>query len=159
IEESTRRIEAMRHDRNAFHNAVAAVAATLPGAPSGDAVETCRRLEHRLQAARNEEAELKNLKDQLKPQMGARDRATDKLRRSSAALDTLCAGAGCARADELSEIERKSTEKQSAVAARGKIETRVREDGDGRDFVALFGECEDVLADQIPADILSLETD
>ncbi|HSV24910.1 MAG TPA: AAA family ATPase [Xanthobacteraceae bacterium] len=159
IEESTRRIEAMRHDRNAFHNAVAAVASALPGAPTGDAVEICRRLEHRLRAARNEEAELKNLKDQLKPQLGARDRANDKLRRSSAALDILCARAGCARADELSEIERKSTEKQSAIAARGKIETRVREDGDGRDFVALFGECEDVLADQIPADILGLETD
>src|SRR5258708_22110166 len=36
---------------------------------------------------------------------------------------------------------------------------RVREDGGGRDFAALFTECEDVPADQIPADLLSLKAD
>src|SRR5262249_19747192 len=73
------------------------------------------------------------------------------------ALDRLCAQAGCANAGELPEIERKSMEKQGALAAREKIESRVREDGGGRDFSALFVECEDVLADQIPADLVGLK--
>jgi uncharacterized protein YhaN len=159
IEGLSHRIEAMRHDRVTFCNAVAAVTANLPGAPAGDAAEICRQLEKRLRSARDKEAELKGLEDQLKPQVERRDRAKDKLRRSRAALDVLCAQAGSTNAEELVEIERKSTEKQGALATREKIETRVREDGGGRDFAALFGECEDVPADQIPADLLNLKAD
>jgi uncharacterized protein YhaN len=75
------------------------------------------------------------------------------------ALDALCAQAGCANVDELPEIERQSMEKHAALSGREKIEMRVREDGGGRDFAALFAECEDVPADQIPADLLSLKAD
>ena len=57
------------------------------------------------------------------------------------------------------EIERQSIGKHDAVSAREKIEVRVREDGGGRDFAALFAECEDVPADQIPADLLTLKAD
>ena len=159
IDELTHRIEAMGHDREAFRDALAALTATLPEAPTGTATATCRWLEERLRAARRAETELKGLTDQLKIQTTARDRANDKLRRSRAALDVLCAQASCTNADELAEIERKSTEKQAALSAREKIETRVREDGGGRDLADLFGECEDAPADQIPADILSLKAD
>jgi uncharacterized protein YhaN len=159
IDELTHRIEAMGHDRDAFRDAVAVITATLPGAPTGAATQTCRWLEERLRAVRCAETEHKNLADQLEIQAIARDRAGDKLRRSRTALEALCAQAGCANADELAEIERKSTEKQGALAAREKIETRVREDGGGRDFAALFRECEDLSADQIPADLLSLKAD
>jgi uncharacterized protein YhaN len=159
IDELTHRIEAMGHDRDTFRDAVTATTATVPGAPTRAATETCRWLEERLRAARRAEAELKGLADQLEIVSTTRERARDKLRRGGAALEALCTQAGCTSADELAEIERKSTEKQSALAAREKIETRVREDGGGRDFVALFEECEDMPADQIPADLLSLKAD
>jgi uncharacterized protein YhaN len=159
IDELTHRIEAMRRDRDTFRDAVAAVAANLPGAAAGDAAEICRQFEKRLREARNKEMELKGFRDQLKPQVERRDRAKDKLRRSQAALDGLCAQAGGALVDELPEIERKSSEKQGALAAREKIEMRVRQDGGGRDFAALFAECDDVAADQIPADLLGLKAD
>jgi uncharacterized protein YhaN len=159
LDELTHRIAAMRRDADTFADAVAAVAANLPGESTGDAVEICRQLERRLRTARNTQAELKGFKDQLKPQVERRNHANDKLRRSQAALDALRAQAGCSHADELPEIERKSTEKQVALAAREKIEIRVREDGGGRDFAALFAECDDVPADQVPADLLDLKAD
>jgi uncharacterized protein YhaN len=159
IDELTHRIDAMRRDRETFRNAVGAVAVDLLGASTADAVETCRQLEKGLRAARDKEAELRGLKEQLKPQMEGRERAKDKLSRSRAALDALCMQAGCRNADELPEIERKSMEKHDAVSAREKIEMRVREDGGGRDLPALFAECEDVPVDQIPADLLSLKAD
>jgi uncharacterized protein YhaN len=159
IDELTHRIEAMRRDRDTFRNAVAALAVNLSAAPTGDAVEVCRQLDSRLRAARDKEADLRGLKEQVKPQAEGRERAKDKLSRSRAALDALCAQAGCANVDKLPEIERQSMEKRDAVSAREKIEMRVREDGGGRDFAALFTECEDVPADQIPADLLSLKAD
>jgi uncharacterized protein YhaN len=159
MDELTHRIAAMRRDSDTFGNAVAAVVANLPGGSTGDAAEICRQLERRLRAARNKEAELKGFKDQWKPQVDRRNRAKDKLRRSQVALDALSAQAGCTHADELPEIERNSTEKQVALAAREKIEMRVRQDGGGRDFAALFVECDDVPADQVAADLLNLKAD
>lgn len=159
IDELTHRIDSMGHDRDAFRDAVAVITATLPGAPTGAATRACRWLEERLRAVRRAETERKNLADQLEIQATARDRAGDKLRRSRTALEALCAQAGCTNGDELAEIERKSIEKQGALAAREKIATRVREDGGGRDLAALFEECEDLSADQIPADLLSMKAD
>ena len=160
IDELAHRIESMRQDRDTFGNAVAAVVADLPAAPTGDAVEICQQLDNRLRAARNKEAEFKGLTDQLRPQAEGRDRAKAKLRRSEGTLSALCAqAAGCANSEELAEIERRSIEKQGALSAREKIETRVREDGGGRDFAGLLGECEDVSADQIPAELLGLKAD
>jgi uncharacterized protein YhaN len=159
MDELTHRIAAMRRDSDSFGNVVAVVAANLPGEMTGDAAEISRQLERRLGVARSTEAELKGFNDQLKPQVERRNRASDKLRRSQATLDALSAQAGCTDADELPEIERKSTEKQAASAAREKIEMRVREDGGGRDFAALFAECDDVPADQVSADLLNLKAD
>ena len=159
MDELTQRIAAMRRDADAFGNAVAAVAANLPVESTADALEICRQLERRVRAARNTEAELKGFKDQLKPEVERRNRANDKLRRSQAALAALSAQAGCTDAGELPEIERKSTEKQAALAAREKIEMRVREDGGGRDFATLFAQCDDVPADRVPADLLDLKAD
>jgi uncharacterized protein YhaN len=159
IDELTHRIEAMGRDRDAFCDAVAAITATFREAPAGTAVETCRQLEEGLRAAQRTEMELKGLAAQLEREKAAYDRANEKLRRSRAVLDVLCAQAGCTNADELPEIERRSTEKQDALSARAKIETRVREDGGGRDFATLFAECEEVPGDQIPADILNLKAD
>jgi uncharacterized protein YhaN len=88
-----------------------------------------------------------------------RERAHDKLSRSSGALDALCTQARVADADQLAEVERKSTEKREAVREREQIETRVREDGGGRDFTALFEECDDVPGDRIPADLIGLKAD
>lgn len=159
IGELTHRIETMGHERKVFGDAVAETTAILPGVPTAAATETCRWLEERLRAARSAETERKNLTGQLEIQATNGRRAKDKLRRSRAALDVLCAQAGCANVDELPEIERKSMEKRDAVSAREQIEMRVREDGGGRDFPALFAECEDVPADQIPADLLNLKAD
>ena len=159
IDELTHRIEAMGHDRDAFRDAVAATTADLPEASAGGATETCRWLEERLRAARRAEIELKGLADQLRIQATARERANDKLRRSRAALDALCVQAGCTEAEELAEIERESAEKQGALSAREKIETRVREDGGGRDLEDLFEECEDIPGDRIPADLISLKAE
>jgi uncharacterized protein YhaN len=146
-------------ERNAFSGAVAGSAASLADAPAGAAVEVCRWLEERLRAARRSEADRKSLAERLEMRTVDRDRADEKLRRSEAALDALCAQAGCSDADELADIERRSVEKRDAVREREKIETRVREDGGGRDFVALFEECEHVAGDRIPADLISLEAD
>jgi uncharacterized protein YhaN len=159
IGELTHRIETMGHERNAFRDTVTAITAILPGVPTAEATETCRWLEGRLREARSAETERKSLAGQLEIQTANRERAKDKLRRSRAALDALCAQAGCTNVDELPGIERKSAEKHDAASAREKIEMRVREDGDGRDFAALFEECEDVPADQIAADLLSLKAD
>jgi uncharacterized protein YhaN len=155
----THRIETMGHERKAFGDAVAEITAILPRVPTAGATETCRWLEERVRAARSAETERKNLTGQLEIQATNGERAKDKFRRSRAALDALCAQAGCANIDELPEIERQSMEKRDAVSAREKIEMRVREDGGGRDFAALFAECEDVPADQVPADLLSLKAD
>jgi uncharacterized protein YhaN len=159
IGELTHRIETMEHERKVFGHAMAEITAILPRVPTAAATETCRWLEERLRAARSADTERKNLSGQLEIQATNGNRAKDKLHRSRAALDALCAQAGCANVDELPEIERQSMEKRDAVSAREKIEMRVREDGGGRDFAALFAECEDVPADQIPADLLSLKAD
>jgi hypothetical protein len=155
----THRIETMGHERKVFGDAVAEITAILPRVPTAGATETCRWLEERLRAARSAETERKNLTGQLEIQAISGERAKDKLRRGRAALDALCAQAGCANIDELPEIERQSMEKRDAVSAREKIEMHVREDGGGRDFATLFAECDDVPADQIPADLLSLKAD
>jgi len=160
IDELTHRIEAMGHDRDAFRDAIAGVTAALPGTlAAGNATLACRSLEERLRAARSAEVEIKNLADQLKIQANARDRADAKLRRSRAALDMLCIQAGCASADELAEIERKSAEKQDALSARAKLETGVREGGGGRDLAELFEECDDIPGDRISADLIGLKAD
>jgi uncharacterized protein YhaN len=159
IDGLSHRIEAMRTDRDAFGDAVAGIAAALPDSPAGTAVEICRWLEQRLRTAREAERDHKSLAEQLESRIADRARAGEKLRRSQAALDALCTLAGCSDADELAEIERRSAEKWDALREREKIETRVREDGGGRDFAALFEECDDVPADRIPAGLVSLEAD
>jgi uncharacterized protein YhaN len=159
IEGLSHRIEAMRADQDAFGDAVAGVAAALPDAPAGTAVEVCRRLEERLSAARRAAMDRRSLAEQLESRAADRDRAEEKLRRSQAALDALCAQTGGADHDELAEIERKSAEKQEALREREKIETRVREDGGGRDFAALFEECDDVPGDRNSADLIGLKAD
>jgi uncharacterized protein YhaN len=45
------------------------------------------------------------------------------------------------------------------MSAREEIETRVREDGGGRDVADLFEECEGIPGDRIAADLISLEAD
>src|SRR5262249_42709137 len=132
------RAGAMRAERDAFADAVAGLAAALPDVPAGHAVETCRWLEERLRTARSADVERRSLAAQLAIRSTARDRASEKLRRSSAALTALCVEAGAADPSELVEIERRSAEKRDAERERGQIETRVREDGDGRDVAALF---------------------
>jgi uncharacterized protein YhaN len=159
IDGLSHRIEAMRADRDAFGDAVAGIAAALPDCPAGTAVEVCRWLEGCLRTARHAELERRSLAEQLESRVADRDRAGEKFRRSTAALDALCAQAGCSDADELAEVERRSAEKRDALREREKIETRVREDGDGRDFAALFEECDDVPADRIAADLISLDAD
>ncbi len=159
IDGLSQRIEAMRVDREAFSDAVARMAATLPDAPAGTAVEVCRWLEERLRAARRAEMEYRSLAEQRESRTAERDRVGEKLRRSQAVFDALCAQARVADADQLAEIERKSAEKRDALREREKIETRVREDGGGHDFTALFEECADVPGDLIPADLIGLKAD
>jgi uncharacterized protein YhaN len=153
------RAGAMRAECDAFADAVAGLAATLPDVPSGAPVERCRWLEERLRTARRADAERRSLAEQLAIRTADRDRASERLSRSSAALGALCAQAGAADPAELAEIERRSDEKSAAVRERGQIETRVREDGDGRDVGALFDECDDVPADRIAADLVSHKAD
>jgi uncharacterized protein YhaN len=153
-----RHVDAVRANREAFGEAVAAVTAAFPGAPTGAAVTVCRWLEERLRTARRTEVERKGLAEQLEARTADRDRAGDRLRRSGAVLDALCAQAG-GGPDELADIERKAVDKQDALRARKMIETRVREDGGGRDFSALFAECDDVAADGIAADLTTLNAD
>jgi uncharacterized protein YhaN len=159
IDNINHRIEAVRADRDAFGDAVAGITAVVPEAPAGTAVEVCRWLEGRLRAARDAERERKHLAERLEGRSADRDRADDKRRRSSAGLDALCAQAGGAEPGGLAEIERKWAEKGDALREREKIETRVREDGDGRDFIDLFAECDGVPGDRIPADLIALKAD
>jgi uncharacterized protein YhaN len=159
IDGLSHRIESMRNNRDAFGDAVAGIASVLPNTPAGTAVEVCRWLEERLRVAHEAERNRRSLVEQLEIRATDRDRADEKLHRSRAALDALCAQAGCTDPDELAEIERKSAEKRDAMRDREKIETRVREDGGGRDFTALFEECDGVPADQIAADLVSRRAD
>lgn len=152
-------IEAMRSAWDAFGHAVVCVASALQDAPAGAAVEVCRGLEERLRAALQAERDRKSLAEQLKMRTADRERAQEKLRRSSAAIDALCVQAGGVEPGDLAEIERRSTEKRDCLRDRERIEMRVREDGAGRDFVALFEECDDVPGDQISADLLNLRAD
>jgi uncharacterized protein YhaN len=149
----------MRAERDAFADAVAGIAAALPDVASGAPVETCRLLEERLRTTRRADGERRSLAEQLAIRTADRDRADDKLRRSSAALEALCAQAGVADPAALAEIERRSGEKRDAERERGQIETRVREDGDGRDVAALFAECDDVPAGEIAADLVRRKAD
>jgi uncharacterized protein YhaN len=150
-------IEAMRSACDAFGHAVAGVASALQDAPTGAAVEVCRWLEERLRTARSAERDRKSLAERLEMRAADRERAHDKLRRSSAAIDALCIQAGGVEPGELAEIERHSAEKRDALRDREKIETRVREDGGGRNLAALFEECDDVPGDRISADLVSLK--
>ncbi len=159
IDRLTHRIGATRTDLEAFAAAVAAVAAALADAPAGTAVEVCRELEQRLRTARRAETEREGLREQLQNRADDRDRASDRIRRSNAVLDALCAQAGVAAPGQLPEIERRSADKRDALRDLERIETRVREDGGGRDFTALFEECDDVPSDQIAADLVSLKAD
>jgi uncharacterized protein YhaN len=153
------RIDTMRADRDAFADALARIAAGLADAPAGAAVEVCRLLEERLRAAHNARMERRGLAEQLQSRAADRDRASDRVHRSGAALEALCVQAGVAGPDELAAIERQSAEKRDALREREKIERRAREDGGGRDFTALFYECDDVPGDRIAADLVSLKAD
>jgi uncharacterized protein YhaN len=159
IDELSHRIESTKADREAFADAVAGIAAMLRDAPAGNAVQVCRLLEQHLRAAQDAAKEYEGFADQLARRTAERNRADENLRRNKAALDALCARASCSDPDDLAEIERKSAEKRDALRDREKIETRVREDGGGRDLAALFAECDDVPSDQIAADLVSLKAD
>jgi uncharacterized protein YhaN len=159
IDRLNHHIESMRTAGERFGDAVAGVAAALADAPAGTAVQVCRWLEQRLREARDVRTEHKGLAEQLEIRTADRDRANGKLCHSQAALDALCVQAGCADPGELAGIERRSTDKRDALRARKEIETRVREDGGGRDIAALFEECDSVPADQIAADLVSLKAD
>ncbi len=153
------RIGATRSGHDAFCATVAAVAAALPDAASGTAVEVCHWLEERLRTARHAGMERKGLAEQLLDRTADRDRADDKIRRSSAVIDALCAQAGGIAPDRLAEIEFEAAEKRDAQRDRETIEKRVREDGGGLDFAALFEECDDVPGDRIRADLIGLKTE
>jgi uncharacterized protein YhaN len=159
IDERNHEIESMRADRDAFGDAVAVIAAALPDVPAGTGEAVCRWLEQRLRTARQDANDRKNLAEQLAIRRDEHDRAGDRLRRSGATLDALCVQADAAAPDELAEVERKSADKQDALRKRENIEKRVREDGDGRDFAALFAECDDFPSDEIPASLVSLKAD
>jgi uncharacterized protein YhaN len=155
----SRRIAAAQADQDAFGDAVAGVAAALADGAGGAALSVCRSLEERLRTARRAEMERSRLAGQLESRGADRERADGKLRRSTAALEALCAQAGGVPPGELALIERQCAERRDALRDRERIESRVREDGDGRDFAALFAECDDVPGDQVVADLISLTAD
>jgi uncharacterized protein YhaN len=159
IDGLSRRIAVTQADKDAFSDAVAGIAATLPDGRAGAAVAVCRGLEERLRTARRAEMERRGLAGQLESRGIDRERAGDKLRRSSASLEALCAQAGGVSPGELASIERQSAERRDALRDRERIESRVREDGDGRDFAALFAECDEAAGDRIVADLISLKAD
>jgi hypothetical protein len=160
------RVESLGHDidatqaaRDAFGEAVVCIASALPDAPEGGAVAVCRWLEERLRTARDAKTVRESLTEQIVERTAERDRARDKLRRSSETIEALCIQAGAAHLDKLPEIEDRSAMKREAEGDRKKIETRVREDGGGRDFIDLFAECDDVASDGIAADLISLKAE
>ncbi len=153
------RIGATRTGHDAFSAAVAAVAAALPDSPSGTAVEVCRWLEERLHTAHDAGMERKGLAEQLLDRTADRDRADDKIRRINAVIEALCTQAGGVEPDRLAEIELQSAKKRDAQRNREAIERRVREDGGGLDFAALFEECDDVPGDQITTDLIDLKAE
>jgi uncharacterized protein YhaN len=158
IDGLSRHVDAVRAGQDAFGGAVAGIAAAFPGAPPGTAVAVCRWLEERLRTARRAEVERNGLVEQLEARTVDRDRAHDRLRCGGAALAVLCAQAG-GGPDELADIERRAADKRDALRDRERIETRVREDGGGRDFIDLFAECDDVAGDGIVADLIGLKAD
>jgi uncharacterized protein YhaN len=153
IDSLSHRIKTMEQDLEGFQEAVSTLAYLVPSASKTSAIQTCRQLEANLEAAKTADTELKGLQAQLKIRSMARDQAQENLRQNKAALETLCAQAGCIDPKDLAEIERKSAEKQQALRDRDKLETRIREDGAGLDLEALFAECDDVVGDQIFGEI------
>jgi uncharacterized protein YhaN len=71
-------------------------------------------------------------------------------------LEELCTQAGGVAPGELAEAERRSAAKRDAERERERIETRVREDGDGRDVEALFDECDGIDGDEAAARLVAL---
>jgi uncharacterized protein YhaN len=159
VERLNRDIDAAQAARDAFDDAVAGVASALLDAPAGSAVAVCLWLEKRLRKARDARTTHEGLAEQIAGRMAERDRAGDKLRRSSEAIEVLRLQAGAARPDEIPEIEGRSAAKREADGERRRIETRVREDGGGRSFIDLFAECDDVAGDGIAADLISLKAE
>lgn len=153
------RIETVRAAGTAFAAALETLRAALPDMPPGLPPEVCRWLEERLEAARRAEMERGNLREQWDARAADLTRAREKQARSAAALEALCAQAGGVRVDELAEVERRARERREAVRERENIETRVREDGDGRDWAALFAECDEVPGELIAADLITLEAE
>lgn len=159
IDSLSHRIKTMKEDRERFTQAVSTLASLVPGALKTDPIATCRQIEANLESAKAAETELKGLEAQLKIRSTARDQAQQKHRQSKAALQKLCTQGGCIDPEDLAEIERRSAEKQQALRDREKLETRIREDGAGADLEALFAECDGVVGDQIPGEILVLRAD
>lgn len=150
------RLAAAAVERDAFAAAVAGITARLTAAPEGPAATVCRGLEARLVRARDAAQEREAQAVRLGARAADRTRAGDRLAGADAVLAELCAQAGGVAAGELAEIERRSTARRDALRERERIETRVREDGDGRDFGELFAECDGIDRDRAVARLQAL---
>src|SRR5262249_6185279 len=142
-----------------FGQSIAGLGIAEPGAADADPVGYCLRLEARLDAARNAEAELLRLKNQRSDHASKRDQAREVILHTRSRRADLCKQAGCIDPQELAEIGRKSTEKKKAIEGREAIEKRVRSDGAGFDLETLFAECFGVVGDQIPGEIVVLKVE
>jgi uncharacterized protein YhaN len=159
IDTLSHRIKTMKEDRESFKQAVSTLASLVPGALKTDPIATCKQIEASLESAKAAETELKGMEAQLKIRSTARDHAQEKHRQSNAVLQKLCTQAGCTDPEDLAEIERKAAEKQQALRDREKLETRIREDGAGRDVESLFAECDGAVGDQISGEISDRRAD
>lgn len=159
IDSISHRIEAMTEDKTQFEAATSALGVLAADIGEIGATEIVRRLEVRLQAAKESEATLRNLRDQHKIRTAAQRQATDRISRSNAALEALSLAAGCAAPNLLIEVERASATKQEALLARERLESRILEDGAGHSLDALFSECEGIEIDDVADRIEALQVE
>ena len=122
-----KRIEGIDRDAAAFNarvgEKVEALAPDLAAEPRDRAAEL---LYARLTTARKIDAERRGLQEQLTAANQEKADAEKRISRCTAAIEALCAEAGCAGADDLAEMEKRAHTRKVLLCEREDLEKRLR---------------------------------
>lgn len=152
------RIQAMENDIAGFTDEVAAlVAATAPDLAAKPALDALSAVTDRAQAAREVARSAQDLDQRIEELVQTGTDAEAGLAEAAAVLARLCQQAGCTRADELEEAERRSARRHQAEQDKMVQDRLILDNGDGLGLAELIGEAAAIDRDQIAAAKLDIE--
>lgn len=153
-----RRIFGIKRDASEFSSdvekLVTRIATDLVNLPIEQAVA---QLNSSLSKAKTDAARLDDLENRLGKQEKILREAEETIRITLKRLDSLCIKVGCARYEDLEEIEQKSSLKKSIQEKIDSTETRLLGVGGGMSIEELIEEAKDIDADSLPGIISEID--